>query len=233
MAGAKAARDSSGGLKFGKHLQLSQAQTATIVAAAIGIFVVVFTIFVGKTLVSQHSYQSKVINEKQTALNQLTSNEKAAEGLVKSYKQFESQPVNAIGGTPSGTGPQDGDNATLILEALPTKYDFPALTSSLEKIITGQNMTIQSIAGQDEQTEQQNNTTSSDPQPVDMPFSVGAEGSYQQVQSLVGVFEHSIRPFQIQTIELKGDQGDMTVNITAQTFYQPAKNFNIKKETVK
>lgn len=223
----------SGGLKFGKHLQLSQAQKMILIAAAVGIFVVVFTIVAAKSLMGQHSYQAKVIEAKKTALSQLKDNVKSASSLVKSYNDFETQHINALGGTSDGTGPQDGDNATLILEALPPKYDFPALASSLEKIILGQNMSIQSITGEDDQATQQDNTSSSSPKPVEMPFSVTAQGQYQDVQSMISVFEHSIRPFQIQTIELKGDQGNMTVNLTAQTYYQPAKNFKIIKRAVR
>lgn len=218
--------------QMGKHLQLSRAQTVTFAAAAVAVFVVVFTIVAAKSLVGQSSFQSKVISAKKSALAQLAADQPAAKQLDNSYNTFMSSPQNLLGGSPSGTGPQDGDNATLVLQALPTKYDFPALASSLEKLITGQSMTIQSISGQDDELNQQSNTSSASPQTVPMPFSISASGSYAQVQSLVGQFEHSIRPFQIQTLELKGDQGNMTVSFTAQTYYQPAKSFAVRSKTI-
>lgn len=223
----------NGQVNIGKHLQLSKAQTTTFVVTAVAVFLVVFTFVAAKSLLSQSSFQGKVIDGKQKALDQLKSNQKTAKQLADSYQAFVGTTQNAIGGDPNGSGPQDGNNAKLVMDALPGKYDFPALTSSLEKIISGQSMSIKSIAGQDDQINQQDNTSSATPKPVNMPFSITASGNYGQVQSLVGQFEHSIRPFQIQTLDIKGDQSNLTVSITAQTYYQPSKNFNIKTEVVK
>lgn len=224
---------SNGGIQIGKHLQLSKAQTVTFIAAAVGVFILVFTLVAAKSLVGQSRFQGRVIDAKQTALDQLKVNQKNAAQLNKAYQSFVSTSQNAIGGNPDGNGPQDGNNARLVLQALPTKYDFPALASSLEKIITSQNMAIKAISGQDDQINQEGNTSSANPEPVEMPFSVSATGDYGQVQSLVGQFEHSIRPFQIQALELKGDQDNLTVSITAQTYYQPSKNFKIESKVVK
>ncbi|MEO6761692.1 MAG: hypothetical protein ABI220_04975 [Candidatus Saccharimonadales bacterium] len=215
--------------QIGKHFQLSKAQKAILIAAGIGIFVIVFTVVAAKALISQKKFQSTVISSKQTALNQLKTNEKTVAQLNQSYLEFVSAPKNALDGNPTGNGPKDGSNAVLVLDALPDYYDFPALTSSLEKVIIGQNMTIKGISGQDDQVTQQTNTSSTDPKPTAIPFSISADGSIDQVESLIGQFEHSIRPFQIQTLDLKGDQDNMTVSMTAQTYFQPAKNFNITK----
>jgi len=61
---------------------------------------------------------------------------------------------------------------------------------------------------------------------------VQVNGSYASIQALVDVFLKSIRPFQIQTIELSGDEGNMTATIDAQTYYQPEKTLKIKDEVV-
>lgn len=220
------------GIQVGKHLQLSKAQTVTFVAAGVAVFLIVFTLVAAKSLIGQGNYQRKVISAKQIALDQLKTNQTNANQLVSSYKTFLDSPENLIGGAPSGNGPTDGSNPKLVLDALPTQYDFPALTSSLEKIIDGQNMNIKGITGQDDQVAQQSNISSASPLPVEMPFSVTAEGSYTQVQSLVGQFEHSIRPFQILTADFKGDQNDMTVTLSAQTYYQPGKNFQVRTKVI-
>jgi Tfp pilus assembly protein PilO len=152
---------------------------------------------------------------------------------VSSYEAFVGTSQNVLGGNPGGTGDQDGDNAKIVLDALPSKYDFPAMTTSLEKLITGQGMQIVGITGTDQEVVEHANQTSSSPAPVAMPFQIQVTGSYQAAQNLVNVFERSIRPFQIQTMELGGDQGNMTVDIAAQTFYQPEKSLKIKNEVVK
>ncbi|MEI9913750.1 MAG: hypothetical protein WDN66_01975 [Candidatus Saccharibacteria bacterium] len=65
-----------------------------------------------------------------------------------------------------------------------------------------------------------------------MPFTFTIDGPYQNVQNVIGIFEKSIRPFQFQTLTLSGDQSDVNLTVTAQTFFQPAKQFNITTENV-
>jgi hypothetical protein len=66
-----------------------------------------------------------------------------------------------------------------------------------------------------------------------MPFTfIVSNATYSQLQSLIKALEESIRPIQIQTIQLQGSDNSMTVQITAQTYYQPGKIMSIKKETV-
>jgi len=116
---------------------------------------------------------------------------------------------------------------------LPSKYDFPALATSLEKLISTQGLTIMSINGTDEELTQAVNQTSADPQPVTMPFQIQVAGSYESIRALVADLERSVRPFQVNKVELSGNEGSMTASIDAQTYYQPEKSLNIKTEVVK
>ena len=68
---------------------------------------------------------------KEKAHQQLDKNLKAFDSLVVSYKSFEGKSTNVIGGNASGTGDNDGKNSKIILDALPSSSDFPALTSSI------------------------------------------------------------------------------------------------------
>jgi hypothetical protein len=200
---------------------------------SIAVFVLIFCAVAAKTLTGQASYQNRVISAKRTAVNQLKDDIAATSDLKVSYKAFTSTTQNVLGGNPDGTGPQDGDNAKIILDALPSSYDFPALATSLEKLLTSQNVQITSIAGTDDEVNQNTNTSSAAPQPVPMPFDISVSGSYDGVQGVVNTFEHSIRPFQIQTMDISGDQSSLTLDLTAQTFYQPAKALNITTKVVK
>ena len=218
---------------FTKRSLINKANSTMVVATAAAAFVLVFALVAGKSLVGQMSYQNRVIGIKKTALKQLQADLEARDSLQQSYKAFIAESPNVLGGDPKGTGDKDGDNSELVLDALPSKYDFPALTTSLEKIITSQNLKIVNISGTDQEADQATKQTSPDPQPVAMPFQTQVSGPYTSVQSLVDVFLRSIRPFQIQTLELSGDESSMSATITAQTFYQPEKSLEIKQEVVK
>jgi len=218
---------------FTKRTLITKANSTMVLAIGIAAFVVVFSLVASKALISQASYQNRVISAKKVALKTLEDDLAARDSLVASYKNFVGTPQNVLGGNPEGSGDKDGDNAKIVLDALPSKYDFPALATSLEKLIEGQGLTIMNIAGTDEEITQAVNQNAAEPQPIAMPFQVQVSGSYDAVQGLVDVFKRSIRPFQITKIEISGDEGSMTATIDAKTFYQPEKSLNIRSEVVK
>lgn len=215
-----------------KRALIEKSNTTIVVVTSVAAFIVVFSLVASWSLFGQFMYQSRVIGVNRTALDRLNKDIESTKSLETSYNAFISTPSNAIGGDPKGVGPQDGTNAKIILDALPSKYDYPALVTSLENILTGQSVQIQSISGTDDAAAQAANQTSSNPSPQPMPFQVVVTGKYDSINNVVSAFEHSIRPFQIQTMELSGDQNQLTLTINAQTYWQPAKNLNIKSEVV-
>lgn len=218
---------------FTKRSLIGKANSTMVIATSVAAFVVVFGLIAGKAMMNQMSYQSRVIDAKKAGLNQLKKDISAVNSLQASYTDFADDSQNVLAGNAEGTGPQDGDNAKIVLDALPSKYDFPALTTSLEKLITGQGLQITSINGTDEEVTQKAKQVSTEPVPIAIPFQIQVNGAYGSVKNLVDVFLRSVRPFQIQSIELSGDESGMTASIKAQTYYQPEKSLNIKPEVVK
>lgn len=216
-----------------KQLQIDKASQRMIIITSVAAFVVVFCAIAAQSLFSQMLYQNKIVSAKKTALVQLQQDQSSIENLKKAYSQFVESPQNIIGGNSVGTGPEDGDNAKIVLDALPSKYDFPALATSLEKILTSQNITINSITGTDDELVQGATAGSGAPQALPIPFQVGATGNFESVQGLTKTFEASIRPIQIQSLTLTGAQNTIQISVTAQTFYQPDKVFTIKKQVIK
>lgn len=217
-----------------KRVLIDKANVTVVVAVSIAAFVTIFSLIATKALLSQRSYQSRVIEKREKARDQLVANIKAADTLTSSYQQFVSSTENVIGGSSTGTGERDGDNARIVLDALPSKYDFPALTTSLEKLVKGQNLSLTEITGTDDEAAQQSAASTASPQPVEMPFKVTVKGNYDNVQKFIGVLEHSIRPFNINQLEFKAGQGgDLTLNVDAKTYYQPEKSFEFKSEVVR
>ncbi len=183
-------------------------------------------------MIGQLKYQNDVITAKKQAVTQLKTDINATNNLVVSYKAFVGNPQNILGGNPAGNGPKDGDNGKIVLDALPSAYDFPALATSLEKLLTSQNVKIQNITGTDDEIAQ-SGSTSSNPQPVAMPFQLSVTGDYTAIQGVINSLEQSIRPIQVQTIDVSGNQGSLTLTLSAQTFYQPARNLQITTKVVK
>jgi hypothetical protein len=150
-----------------KRLLIDKANTRIVVYVSIAAFIVVFSLVATKTLVSQATYQNRVIDAKRKTVNQLKTDIAATGQLNSSYSAFVSTPQNVIGGNPNGTGSQDGNNAKIVLDALPSSYDFPGLMSSMQSLLTSQNgVQVNSLGGTDAETTEGSNQSSSSPQPV-------------------------------------------------------------------
>lgn len=216
-----------------KRLQIDKANTAMVVTLAIASFMVVFSLVAGRALLSQRAYQARVIAKKEAAKTQLLKNLEATGTLINSYKTFIGTSQNVLGGNPGGSGPKDGDNAKIILDALPDAYDFPGLANSLDRLLSDNNVKILSIAGSDDELAQQTNQSSATPVAVPIPFQVTVSSSYSSIQNLISVFERSIRPIQANTLKISGNDKTLTVDMTAQTFYQPGKTLQNTTEVVK
>jgi hypothetical protein len=217
-----------------KRVAISKANAQMVGVVAAASFVTIFCLVAAHAVWGQNSYQARVTTAKDKAHQQLLKNIAAYDTLTRSYQAFVSTPTNVISGNSSGTGDNDGDNAKIILDALPPSYDFPALTSSIEKILTDRGFSITNISGTDDQLNQQNNSFSPNPQPVSMPFMFTvSNANYTSIGQLITTLQESIRPIQIDSIDLSGGQNSMTATINAHTYYQPGKSVNITKKAVK
>jgi hypothetical protein len=217
-----------------KRLAITKANAQMVGIVAIAAFITIFCLVASKAVFSQNRYQARVITAKEKAHKQLEQNIDTFSNLQTAYKAFDSTSTNVIGGNTNGTGDNDGSNSKIILDALPSTYDFPALTSSIEKVLADNNLKVTDITGTDDQLNQQGNSSSPTPKPVEMPFSFTVtNANYNSIGQLVTRLQQSIRPIQIDSIELSGGVNDMTATINAHTYYQPAKSVKITKQVVK
>ncbi len=210
-----------------KRLKISRANTVMATALAVSSFLVVFSLVASKALLSQRAYQARVISKKEQARDQLNKNLANVDPLVNAYKIFTSSSQNVLGGDPNGNGDKDGDNAKITLDALPSKYDFPALATSLEKMLTLNGISITSITGIDQEAAQAGQQ-SNEPKPVEMPFEINVGGKYADIRKQIAIFEHSIRPFYIDSYIFSGSDSKLTLDMKAKTYFQPEKNLTIK-----
>jgi hypothetical protein len=221
------------GMTSVKRNLIAKTNTTIVVITSAACFIVVFCGVASLQLFNQLQYQNRIIAADKKALKQLKVNIQAAQSLATSYSAFTSTPTNVIGGNPHGSGPQDGDNTKIVLDSLPSKYDFPALATSIEGLISSQGVQIKSITGSDDAANQAKAQSSSAPTPQQMPFGVAVEGNYDAIQKVVTAFERSVRPFQAQSMELSGDQNKLSLTYNAQTYWQPARDLSIKTKVVK
>lgn len=213
-----------------KHLQITKANSVVVITVAVAALITTFSLVAARAVLVKRSYQSRVIAEKTKAADQLKENLEAVDSLVNSYKAFIDQQENVIGGASAGKGEKDGDNAKIILDALPSSYDFPALATSLEKILAAGNYSGSEISGVDDEIAQSQATSTG--KPIEMPFQISAGGSYESVLELIKQLDLSIRPIHITGLTLSKTDATVDLSITAKTFYQPEKKLNITTKVV-
>lgn len=215
-----------------KKAALTRTNSRTVGLVAVASFIVVFCLVASNSLFSQWKYQTKVAGAKEKANKQLEANIAAYGTLQSAYKKFNESNPNAIGGNTAGVGDNDGNNAKIVLDSLPSVYDFPALTSSIEKILKDRNIQFTSISGTDDQATQAT-ASSGSPAPIAMPFGFTVTANYGTVQSLLDTLQKSIRPMQTDTLNVSGSSANLTMTYTGHTYFQPAKDFNITSQEIR
>lgn len=230
-----------------KHISIKKANTAIYASVSIAVFMVIFGLFSAKSLLSQGSYNKLVIKEKKSALKTAKQNVINAKSLEQAYVAFASEPINLLGGNPAGNGPLDGSNPKLTLDSLPSVYDYPALSSSVEKILIDNSYQIERIGGSEDaslstvvgaagsaassgvavQASTLPSTVTEIPYPLKIQSDVGG------VERLLKILEKSIRPFYVDSIELSGNDQSLSAKITMKTFYQPGITYNTSTKVVK
>ena len=218
-----------------KDVKLAKPRSNIYTVVTISVLVTIFSLTSTKALLDQASYQRQVINARQATVKQLESNLQSAQSLADQYGIFNSGTANVIGGKNSNDPnviPPDGDNARIVLNALPSNYDFPALISSVSKILNDNQINTPAIGGTDKSAE-----IAAEPQgegsPELIPLTVSGMANYASVQKLIKDLERSTRPFNITSLSLRGSNNDMSVALEMDTYFQSAKKVTLVDKEVK
>ncbi len=216
-----------------KHAEIDRSNTIALVSIMIAVFLLVFAVFGVRSLFNQSAYHRRVIREKKGALTQLENNIAALENLQKSYVSFSSEPQNLIAGDPNGTGDRDGNNIKLVLDALPTQYDLPALSSSFEKILKTGGYEINSIGGEESDSLKRIKEAAGFVEATPIPFSFSVSTSQERTKDLLLTLERSIRPMHINQLRMQISSDSITTRITLETFFAQQRTFEVGSKVVK
>jgi hypothetical protein len=209
-----------------KHLQIDNAQSRMLAIVAIAVVISVFSLAGIKSMVVKGAYQRRVIHARKAVADQLKSNVQQANALVDQYKVFAGQNPNILGGNATLDGNQNGANQQIVLDALPSKYDAPALASSVEKVLQGESVTIRAIDVKDDPSSNPDAPVAA-PTTATMTFSFQGTTNYSGGRQVIQDFERSIRPFDITSLQISGTDNELSLEVTANTYFQPAKSLDL------
>ena len=210
-----------------KHLQMDKDQSTMLAVIAAAVVITIFCLFAAKALVSKGLYQRRALSSKNQVVDQLKKNEQAAQTLFTQYKVFADQQTNVLGGSSDGSGNLDGDNPRIVLDSLPSTYDAPALAASIEKVMSGRGVSINSLTVTDDPTTYPDDPQST-PKVTSVTFSFEGTSDYARSQQLLQDFERSIRPFDLNTLEIDGTDNNLKLTVGMTTYYQAARSLDLK-----
>lgn len=216
-----------------KHAIIDKTNKNMLIAVAVATFVFMFSLFAAKALISQSLYHGRIISEKESALDQLKENKASLEELEKSFTAFKSEPVNILGGSSTGEGPLDGDNAVIVLAALPSGYDYPALSSSFEKILRNGGYDIGSIGGTEDSSLASNNIASGIATPIEIPYSFTVSSNSAGTSRLLDTLESSIRPMYVDSLRIQIGENILQSTINLHTYFTQPKTFQLGAKEIK
>ncbi|HUC95908.1 MAG TPA: type 4a pilus biogenesis protein PilO [Candidatus Saccharimonadia bacterium] len=202
-------------IQLKKQIHLDKDKTKTAVYLAVASFLFIFGVVSSKALLGLYAYQNRVISAQKTTLSNINTDQQTANGIVSEYENFVNTQTNILGGPKVGTTANSGDNAKVILDALPQTYDFPALLSSMQVLLNIPGITIDSLSGTDVGSSASQQTAT----PTLMPISFSISGSYISIENALLAIQHSIRPIKIDTLAFSGSDSNLTMTITADTYY--------------
>lgn len=198
-----------------KRQAIQGARNVVIIAMIVAAVVVSFSAIGLKMLWDLRAFNSRVTSRKEAVRDQLIINLENAQELQTAFNIFETQDVNS----------------EEVLGALPSRYDFPALATSIEALAARSGLQLASFNGDDLGATAANTTTS--PTPVEMEFNIEVNGPFSDIKKFVSNLDLSIRPMKITSIELRGGEDDMTAQMVVETYYQPRVNLDLETETIR
>lgn len=181
-------------------------------------------------LIRQLVFNNKIYSALATTSQTLDKNAKAYDSLKSSVvKLVADVNLNALKKGETSTALQ------VIIDALPTEENRSALATSMQNEVLGPSgVTINSFSVSDSDSDTATSSGSieeTNASAFDFTFSI--TGSYTQVEQALQNMERSIRPITIKSIDIQGTTEKLDASITATTYYQPAKDIQLKSTEVK
>ncbi|HET8689825.1 MAG TPA: hypothetical protein VFL81_00060 [Candidatus Saccharimonadales bacterium] len=224
------------GLK--KRQQIAQANKMIFIWVAVAAVAVSFCAVALQFLVREGLFNQKIINAKAATNRTLESNIASADQLKANVQALLADTnLNAV-------RTKDTDNnLQVVLDALPTDGDSTSFATSLQTIVlvgAGAKVSQLSTSGQFSgdgggDSSAGDLTDSGSLIQTDastLPFAAQINGTYKEVRGTLDDIAKTIRPINITTMNITGQDTDLSVTLNGNTFYLPAKTVSLGSKEI-
>lgn len=180
-------------------------------------------------LLRQLMFNNKIYGTLATTSSTLQKNIDAYDGLKDSVAKLVADAnLNSLRKGKGSTALQ------VIIDALPTEENRSALATSMQTEVLGPSgVTINSFAVTDSDSNLTSGASVTGTDALSFDFTFSITGNYAQIQQAIKNMERSIRPITVKSINVQGVSEKLDASIIATTYYQPAKDIQLKNKEVK
>lgn len=195
-----------------KREQVKKASSTVFIVVAVSAAITMFSLVSMRFLWQQKSYNSRIIQAKTQARDDLSANIENIEKLSKQFGELNTSETT---------------NSKTILHALPPTYDYAALASSVDAIAIMSGVRSNTNIGEDTSESALSFATVS--KPVEIPLTLDVTGSYDAIRVYIENLERSIRPIHVQSVTYSGTNSEVQAIIQGNTYYQPARSLDVER----
>ena len=221
---------------LGKKTQLANTNNLQVIWLSVAIFIVIFCFFGVKSLYSEGQYQNRVIKAQNSTLSTLSDNLASVSQIEKSYEAFNNLPQNILGGNPSTTGGNNGNNSKIILDALPNNIDVPAWSLNINNLdsLLEQQPSFITLDPSDVAVDQTTVAPSLKPVPIAIPLAGSFSADPNSIGGVLDSLYTSLIPIQVNSINIVAGLPGTSAKVTfkANANYQAPYKFSTTSEIV-
>jgi len=209
-----------------KRQQINAANKAVFAWIAVASLVIgvcgVFAQFLIRQLIFNNTVYGTLVTTRSTLEKNIDAYDSLKSGVSKLVADSS---LNAL---------RNGENSTalqVIIDALPTEENRASFATSMQTKVLGPTGVIInsfSVIGSEADLSVATTTVSgTSASAFDFTFSI--TGNYSQIKQAIQNMERSIRPITVQSIAVQGTSEKLEANVTATTYYQPARGIELNE----
>lgn len=199
------------------HKSLSN-NTLVVTMMLIAVVMLVVGFIVSRAIFKTISFNNRVISEKRQVESKLKTNVKNLGTIMGNYEVFE----------------ETGAGSDVVLKALPTEVDIPALLTRLEFMFNSSGVSFGgfSIEGA-ENVLAGGETELSSETPLEATVTISISGPYANIKQALSNIENEIAPYKVKTLGISGNDREASAQITFVMNFLGAKSVDIEKVELK
>lgn len=205
-----------------KKAKIKQSSKTVFLTTMIAAAVVAFSLSFLNVLYGQWRFNERLHAEKEMVRDLLEDNIANAKELKQSFNALEAS-------APIIPGQDDRPNSTVILDALPSRYDYPALASSISELAARSSVELLNFNGDDDEVDAIEKSVR--PEEQEIEYTINVQGDYTSILGFIANVENSIRPITLEKMSLSGSTAEMRATFAMITYYQPSVDLNITERT--